>query len=775
MDKENEVPTDFNRDLLVSTPPLPKLVPMASTEGGRKSSVKKVRFSLDTDVPPERESPVRLNRDIIPEGEEIPNPSRMSVAGRRSSIGLSDSPMHFPSEADLLGGPTPGVPVGSPSDSRQSTGSSITEVLSSALNSFGVPGGGQPAQRPRSIWDTPSSSAKKTSASGGSSKVSAVPLNLHSSPGVQRKPSRASIASVGAGTPGNAEQKMFGFHVVLEGKNDVDISVQQEERESPAIVVPSPAAAAEDDPMLLSGASSRVHRIAPSTGGTSQKRTRRRRLSHLDDMESELLNVSSPERAFSGQTPSAAAPVPIERAPPIRTVESLLAAIDSPMVVTEEETFQFPSNITDSDLAQIVAQQKASIELTRLETVNWVEDLIAERKLRTKAVLESEEGEKILKARIPENVYEAAIRKAELLGDTVRMRMLENYQANLSQSQTALDRFEETLEFKQQELERITQQTESLEESVASLLAETEKEFEAKFTIDSEGNAVRRKSEEERRMDELEAFIKSHEEAIKEAVMDIAEMEQVIAERETEFTENFSRMRQFYLDNGWNVVCQVGESLVLIYAVCHILVFERAKNNTAFWKLDRIVPARIDPGKPPHYAPYIVSDQVRWNSQQVLEQIVKVNGLDVAFEYEPTILCELMAAAVTTLCEWVELKDALGRCLPSSESRAKINSNLQIEISVIVMNKSLGDSVEVPMLVKLLWFDSLPEKIRFDNFSFIACEALQVYFPFVKADIDERLAAIHPSDVHSPSLLLEIVRAVSSVLVNAKLDTPSYA
>jgi hypothetical protein len=186
----------------------------------------------------------------------------------------------------------------------------------------------------------------------------------------------------------------------------------------------------------------------------------------------------------------------------------------------------------------------------------------------------------------------------------------------------------------------------------------------------------------------------------------------------------------------------------------------------------------MDPNSPPFYAPHVLSDQLKFNSQLVLSQIVDSNNLNVAFEYDPYILHDLMGAAVTALCEWTQLREVIARSLPTSESRAKINTNLQIEMALVIMNKSLGDDVEVPMLVKLLWFDpilSIENPVRFDNFSFIACEAMLAYFPFVKTQIDERLALVKPTDVYSSALLSEIVMAVTSVLVNAQLSAPSYA
>jgi hypothetical protein len=756
IDKENTVPV---RDVNVQTPPLPTLVPMASS--GRKSSVKKVRFSLDTEVPPERESPIRLNRDMVSDNEDIPNPSRVSVVCRRSSIGASDSPLHFPSQAELVGG---NAPVGSPSDSRQSTGSSINDVLSSAISSFG-----QPIQeRVRSIWDTPTSSAKKPS-------TGAANLGFSDSPATNNRVSRTPGNRFSlTGTPGNAEQKLFGFHVVMESSENVLSKPDgRDSVSSPPIVVPSPEKG-EEDPMLLSGASSRIRRLEPMTGGsevsgksTTGKR-RRRRLSHLEDMESELLNVSSPERVVK------------IRPEPETTLECLLreAGLD---VTLQGPLAAKPTgaqvSVSNSLLANVVAQQEKSLALTSGQAVDWIEDLLAERR---ELLTKSGDWERRLQqptTKSGEEIKIAAL-KGQLLGEQIKYRILENKVENLAQTSIALEGIETGLAMKEEEIVGIIGEAKLLADTVEELTAQCADEFKSKFTTDNEGNVVRIKSDNERRLEELDLFIKQKEEAIRQAIEEIQVIEQAAAEKQREYTEGFSRMRQFYLDNGWNVICQVGGSLVLVYAICHILVFEKARNNENFWKLVRIVPAKLDPAMPPFYAPYLLSPHVRFNARQVLDQLVQANGLNVAFEYDPMILHELMGAAVTALCEFVDMRNTLARCLPSNESRVKINSNMQIELLLVVMNKSLGDGIEAPMLVKLLWFDPLfgESRMRFDNFSFIACDAMLAYFPNVKREIDERLATIHPEDVHSSKLAVEIVRTVTYVLVNAQLgNAPNYA
>lgn len=782
MDKENEAPITAPR-----TPPLPVLVPMGD-KSGRKSSVKKVRFSLDTDNTPVGESsPIRLNRDIL--GEDVPN-NRQSIAGRRSSIGLSDSPLHFPSQEELMAGGQSNLPVGSPSDSRQSTGSSVNGVLGSALNSFAM--SNIIPDRPRSIWDTPSSSAKKPSASR------VVPLGLGQSPPARRTINTPGRSSLSSETPGKAEQKMFGFQVVLGvSSSDPPLAVT-EESSSPVVVVPPRSAEPQqDDPMLLSGASSRVARrmamtsssvgselaTPASSEGTTSRRRRRRRLSHLEDMESELLNVSSPEHVKLNRRDMTLREALIQEGIDVQALVDG-KTVQSGEASTSSAEPDLASEIDDPVLLSIVDQQQASMALTLESAIDWVKDLLEKEKKRAKDLLADPEIKNVLATEVkdPEmfrKILSHAEKEGQAVCEKIELRVLENQLENVVQTAPALASLVESIQAKQEQAESIVSDAESLGRTIAEMKEQLQAELEEKLVYNQATNTYERKmSDAERRLNELDSFVKEKEAAILEAITEINSLEAAVGDKQEAYSEGFSRMRQFYLNNGWNVICQVQGSLVLVYAVCHILVFEKAKNNSAYWRLDRIVPAKMDPNSPPFYAPHVLSDQLKFNSQLVLSQIVESNNLNIAFEYDPYILHDLMGAAVTALCEWTQLRENIARCLPTSESRAKINTNLQIEIALVIMNKSLGDDVEVPMLVKLLWFDpilSSDNPVRFDNFSFIACEAMLAYFPFVKTQIDERLALIKPTDVYSSALLGEIVKAVTSVLVNAQLSVPSYA
>ena len=751
MEKENALPAN------VGTPPPPALLKMGT---GRKSSVKKVRFSFDNDITPPMESPIRLNRDIL--GDEDPSNLRHSLVGggRRSSIGTSDSPLHFPSQEELLRGNRASVPMASPSDSRQSTGSSINGVLSSMLNSFEA-SAAVPA-RNRSIWDTPSSSAKKPSKSSG--VVPVVPLGLGASPAARienaKTPSRMSAVD----TPGKAEQRMFGFQVVLGTTQSADPAIlPSEEVGGSPIIVPL-----QDDPEVLSVASSHVARRRMTDSEPVTTSRRRRRLSHLDDMEHELLNASSPERF---RTPHVAEPKTVGEYLIRQGIDIHALMTESlPDTKTSEDSSRDASS--GSKLDQVLTQASLSREATLEAAIDHVKQLIREERLAIKSL----DVKNLLGERMTDLQWKST--QSAILKELLEIEVIENQIKNLVQLEPALDALAEDLSRKLDTVAEIQSDTISLTQSVTAMKKELDSEFRILFTTDSAGNPERIKSDAERRLYELDAFVWSKEGAIREAIEEITEIEATMVQKEKSFTEGFAQLRQFYLDNGWNVICELDDSIVLVYAVCHILVFEKARNDSSFWRLDRIVPAKMDPGMPPFYAPNLLSNQVKFNSQLVLGQLALFNNLHVAFEFEGEIFHDLMAAAVTALCEWTDLREMLGKCLPSAESRATINSNLQIEISLVVMNKSLGDSVEVPMLVKLLWFDSLfggDTRVRFDNFSFIASDSMLAYFPFVKSQIDERLALINPSDVLSPSLLNDIVLAVTSVLLNAQLSSPSYA
>ena len=763
IEQENTVPENAN----LKTPPT--LVRLGEKKQ-RKSSVKRVRFSLDT----EASSPVRLNRDLPPElGEIFLRRSSGSATTNRSSSSSSSPPLHFPSQEEMLmiSSTSGGVPAPSPGDSRQSTGSSINGVLGNALSSFG------PSQFPshKSIWDTPSENQSSANVGG--------PNNL--SPVRRIRDERdLSPSNAAAETPGFAERRFLGFSV-LENNNPDDSCPPKS-----SLALPSPQAAVRvephtsprrnvinppedgDDPLLMSGASSIV-----KTAASSGSRRRRRRLSSLEDMESELMNVSSPERISWRSIAQVLASEGVD-------IEQLLKKIGIEKLFLEREADVRPEaelpdlDRCDSFLLNVYAQQVRSVELSIDSAIHWVSEMLVE----SRRSLEQFSLDQLLKQEADGTVISAITgekQKVEFLKKTIKLRLLENQELNLrDQTGLVLHQYGEELEVLETEVDRMKRECCDLTENVAQIKAEQiAPQLNEKFIIQgNEGEYVRRKSSDEVRLEQLDQFIQDKEADIIETISEITELESVIEEKQQAYSEASSKMRAFYEKNGWNIMAELptGSGVVLVYCVCHILVFEKALNDSQYWRLNRIVPADFDPAKPPAYAENLFSNQVMFSSASVLEQIMAVNCLRSPFKYDPPTLHALMGAATSALCEWVELREMLAQAVLISESSCiKINCNMQIEAVVAAHNTSMG--IELPLCVKLLWFDPLfvPEApVNYSNFSYLISECLESAFPRVREQLDNRFSSLihRRQDLSTPSSLLmaDIVKAVLSVLINAE-------
>ena len=787
------------------TPP-PPLVPV--DEKKRKSSVKRVRFSIEESSNP---SPLRLNADlglVVDDGRT--SSSRLSVNSRRSSV--ADSPVHFPSQEDLLSAPS--GPGGSPptDSSRQSTGSSVN-ALSSALSSFADLSSIAQPTRVRSIWDTPSSSNYARNERPKTGSLPVVPLNLASP--VKRAPAAPIRRS--AETPGVDERRLFQFSVVTEhgdeNSNGMSFnrpSISGDVSESLMVVVNKPVTAAspktverpsiapedgEDDPMLVSGgramrgpasgaSSFGTELVTPGSEATSvtnsenpNRRRRRRRLSSLEEMESELMNMSSPS------------PEKRLAAPPSGVLESLMRhGIDAKRLANEVrpslaqslqqyrpsspsvwDSVREESKISDVALLNISGQQMRSVELSLESTIEWIVDQIAESRAALKSLLVPANEDAFRQAGDVSELVKSKRLKAELTTKSVMLALVENEHENLMQSFSHFERFGETLEAKQGEIANLLQAGEALKKDIIEYRKQFDVEFAARFDKRPDGTVERRRSHEELRLAKLDAVVQSKEAEICEVIGEITELEAAIADKQTAYTRDFNRLRSFYLANGWNVVAELHGSIVVVYSGCHLVVFEKARNNSQFWRLDRIVPCKFDAARLPAYAPNLLSSQIIFNSDLVLQHIATRLGLAAPFLYSPETLVEIMRDVTAALCEWIELRESLAKILLTPESRIKINSNLQIEALLVTPNNAIG--IDVPLCVKLIWFDSVlgEEPVRWNNLSYIVTENLVTHFPNVKAQIEDRFGLIR-GDPLSFRMVEDIAKAITSVLVNA--DSP---
>jgi hypothetical protein len=763
------------------TPP-PALVPV--DEKKRKSSVKRVRFSLDESKGP---SPLRLNNDLLPD-ESVP--SRTSVASRRSSV--SDSPVTFPSQQDLLA-PTniKDAPLASPGDSRQSTGSSVN-VLSSALSSFAnVSSILQPVKQ-KSIWDTPSSSNYAKNNRPLTGPVSAVPLNLSS-------PVRRDIRK-SAATPGD-DRRLFGFQVLTDGTDSCEASarafrksVAGDDSTAPVVVsIDSPIqrTANEDDPLLLSGVSSVVQQrippsgassfgtdiVTPGSGATSggSKRRRRRRLSSLEEIEKELINSASPSPREPNLTkPSSLGDFLVSRGIEFDRIMGERIDLKELLVLsvakreTSKKWDQVLQSVSNLFLLNVCLQREKSSLLT------WdagVHDMVEEiEQCRSDLIREfgrTDLNETALTQEMEEK-FEAAVKFAESQGKQILLNVLEAHSANMNQVFSKIEKYGDDLEAMSREIKETQTQCEALQKTIVEYGSQFDDELNCKYIPGPNGSYERRKSEPEKRLDKLDTAVKEKENEIKDLVTEITDLESRLAEKEAVYLSGYNAMRSFYLDHGWNVVAELRGSVVICYSVCHLVVFERARNNPNYWCLDRIIPCKLQEGRVPSYAPNVLNDQFRYSPGLILQQLATNSQLVKPFRYTPQSLNAIMSRTTTTLCELIEMREAIAKILASPDSVMRINSNFQLEGAIIVMNNSLG--IDVPLMVKLLWFDPMfvPEQpVRFNNFSYIVTDTLNKYFPTVRTQIDERFGLIK-GDPLSFQMLSDIVKAIHSVLINAQ-------
>ena len=744
------------------TPPPPSLVPMEKVTEKKMSLTgtrnKRVRFSLaeQEKVSGPAFSPIRLNADIVPAGAELP-----AFRGRKSSVATispGNKSLNFPSEEDLLRGDTiareQSPPASSPESvaSRQSSASS-TGGLGFVTSSFS----GLFKPSTRSLWDTPS----------------------RASPASTVSPRKSTT------TPGGAERRLFQFKVGSgeEEARQFDFSSVLSAQES-GIAVPIPSPRPGDDPMLLSGGTSVVPMSASSfgtdmitPGSTVQRshRRRRRRLSSLQDIESELYE--------SGASP-------IRHAPNIGAMSPKLG-----QECLQPENFK---EFIDMCLGELV---RMGVDQVGLNAANLEEVAreISQRldippsgsdDLRTSQYhslcLSVENGAKKLLDRIEDNRNEArklvenakkmdpdtvvlfkecmqefsgkwsqfcsdrlhvlvnqAREKSETDLASFALAVAENQITNIAeQSAKYVEEESGRLNCQMDEVVQIERDCSSLSSVLVDLKSQSEAEFNTKFHVNENGEVERIKSESELELIELDSVYREKESEILRIVEDITRIEEECDRRESVYRANFLKLNQFFSRNGWNVMKETS-MFVYVYCCCHMFVFQRAKNNATCLRFEDVIPVKLDTN--PVYAESHLVDVPDFQvPDRAIYDVVPIVPQETSFLYEPQTFYNLMNVLTIEIAQWTKLRERLYsvrrkiNSLPGTvKSLVKVNINYQIEIFLAVKNSS-GDSL--PVAARMMWFDPIiRNSVNYANFSYIVTDLVTQYFPSLKEQIDARV------------------------------------
>ena len=691
MDKENSTSSELN---VMRTPPA--LVPAKSA---RKSSVKRVRFSMDEQrCDFDSSQTLGLNGDLVPAGTMVPE-HRPSVP---NSVRKSVDAISFPTQIDLLAD----APLTSPdSHSRQSTGS-VGDPLQSAL------GGGQF----ESVWDTPTSGALEV---------------FFGRPSPARV--RQSITDRKSLLRTDFEQNLFQFKVNDEGREPVDAPTEVRDE-----VVGSPISVpvCTDDPMLLSGTSLRTPQFPSSS-------RRRRRLSSLDDIQSELLSSSPPNRKLTEVDGMEKVTNPEEF---FTLIDSLISAPAKGSPGLCAPPISLPTPLHPITL-NILAQLFKSMELTLDSAIAHVREVVVSQSAEVEAmknnptpwadcVAKFTEDPKTAKVELLHTV-EAAQEMAADDAKKLRVSIASNLVANLATSTYAkFEQFSNNLHAYRAKADALLAEASQLECTVAEQAEEQEVEFRKKFHETEAGEFQRKQTFQELQLAQVDRLIEARVAEIKECVQEVADLEESCKQRQKTFQEEYAKVRDFYFNHGWHVAHETRE-FVLVFSVCFLFLFQRAADNPMWIRLEQIFPVRFDKHPPAHLAA-----QVDWNEDLVLQDVLRQSGLRMGepFFLDPQIFCQTINAATTRIAQWVDLRQRLS--LDDSRSRIKINASNQIEAILIGANDTCG--IELPLMVKLLWFDPVMTKdeTNFNNFSLIISDYAQSVFPALKREVEQALAVL---------------------------------
>lgn len=519
----------------------------------------------------------------------------------------------------------------------------------------------------RSIWDTPTSSGRPSFASPG-----------------KRSPGRKSSIDF--------ESKMLKFAVVENNDN----SLFQDKR--PVVL--------NDDPMLLSGATSVASK---------------RRLSTLNDMESELLNSSSPPRRMmtptsmkTKTTPQSSTTSPLDLAGRLGNMS--LERSDKSCW----EEIALKGSVTCPAILNAVKQQFSSVDLTLDSAVFQLEQRL----------------EQFGDINISKEEYLKFSKEAHLAIKKIQLSVFENMVENVCPTINVFNHLAEEW------LGRGNAGI-SLGDELGAILSEldeektkVELEFESKFHVTESGEIERRKNFQEVKLESVDRAIAAAEKEIQNCVDEILIDENKLETEKNRFENDFKKLRSFYFQFGWHIVID-NDEMILIYSVGWLFLFQKNENI----RLEKLIPVK--------------GQKIFFEENFLVAEILAATGLEFgnSFQLHPQSLCDIMNAATSKLAQWTLFGQTLVEIVEINTSWVTINSLNQIEVGLVVLKD------ELPILVRLVWFDSIGTRILFDNFSFILSDFVQTLFPNLKKSIE-----IGISEISGPTDQIEFFQNVINTI-----------
>lgn len=709
MDKENEPLSNHPK-----TPPLVGAKPSSTKKSTRKSSSKKVRFSTVASDPSE------------------------------------ESPLVFPSEEDLLSvalvtdstavGPFPSPP---PSGTHRQSFVALGNAFSAFLS--GADPNNETTYRRTGLFDTPS----------------------------QRQRESIAEASPQVGdTPGGRERALFGFQCSDEDPRQVDFENVVDGLNYSLVVpvsetTPQPKQAA-DDPALVDQQSSRK---------SSAKR--RRRLSNFEDMESELL--SSPERVVHvamtlPKTPAKSITSFIHRCmqyflqkPEFLDAKKLLneVLIVPKLELVTPELAKLQSNYIQAVAltTESAARQIEEIHATCAKRINNLTETISESpQINALFHQYTELGQKEFCAKILDPVWDRAVAKSGRKLDALVTHLIESLGDSAEECDDYLQQIKEETQQQIDTIEGVESQLQRLGKYVDRKLKITESEYTEKVVN-------RPKSIAEVEVEKFNAMVDQHEAKCIETVRAIEEIEQQIAVYEKVRFEKSSAVRNFYLRNGWHFMKETSAA-VFVYCCCHMLIFQRAQNNSNYWKYTTMVPVRLE--RNPAFAESHLVRDTSFDVPTDLSDLVD----DSMFEFDGQLFYDLMTQVTTELCKWIRvrenlftLKRRLNEGCKNYFTKIKVNANFQIEIVLVAENYSIDPDIVAPVMVRLLWFDSLRSgyPVNYANCSYLVSDSTEAGFPGLRLAVDQKVnEAKRVWEPESFELLRSIVDGIHKIAKSIK-------
>jgi hypothetical protein len=694
---------------------------------------------LSVSMDKENESPAE---DILFLNAKTP-PLATSTDGARKSAGKStskrvrfsiapnddpESPFVFPSERQLLDNRPPAASPARPLPTPPSTGSrhscsGLSNAFSKFLNNQDL------VKPPARLFDTPSRRASRASES---------PLDQ------------------GGDTPGCKERQLFGFQFSEDDRAGVFVRDDGLNFSLVDGATPARGDVGTDDPALAMS-------VGVTSAGSSR---RRRRLSNIGDIESELL--SSPDRVIHAepkpQTPAKTVPEFFNRCLEYLTSKPLFVDIQLPKFAPPEN-----DSILRKNYMQAVAVTLESAKNT-IEEINGT--YIASIRKNVSALDESlfqqyiSLGPDEFNQTVLDPIWASIAPKFQsLLADTMQDLIL-----NLKDIQQQFGAHIDTASVETvrviEELDEIEPVLDEMEKYISMELARARGEHEQIVV-----NRV--KSSEEILLSKLEHSISEKEANITERILTITQLESQLQQRELDREKSSVALRDFYHRNGWYVMEETSRE-ILVYSCCQVLIFQRAVNNANVLQYRGMLPVKM---KPDFTDTHLVNEKTFRAPTDYSDMFD-----DVPFEFEPQSFYDLVSSITSELCRLTRIKErlfVLKRRLNVGCSKymtkVEINANFQIEIVIAAENESIGTLC--PVVVKMMWFDFLRAEtpVDYSNCSFIISDATEAGFPGLRYAVQAQIEdSSRVWDAESFELLESIVNGIHSTAKSIRGCVPSF-